>query len=115
MKVNDAAGLSAALAASADSKPALVQIYRVEWTPVLEVPRGKLLPGGNAEAQLGISGWSTSRDWRASGFFGHYVTYAEALQLVLALVLGIFLCLPQETQRARTMAGIVGRGDLFSR
>ena len=96
MKVNDAAGLSAALAAAADSKPALVQIYRVEWTPVLEVPRGKLLPGGSAEAQLGISGWSTSRDWRATGFFGHYVTYSEALQLVLALVLGIFICLPQK-------------------
>jgi O-antigen ligase len=96
MKVNDAAGLSAALAATADSRPALVQIYRVEWTPVLEVPRGKLLPGGSAEAQLGISGWSTSRDWRASGFFGHYVTYAEALQLVLALVLGIFICFPQK-------------------
>jgi O-antigen ligase len=94
-KISDASTLAAALAAS-ENKPAQVSIYRVEWTPVLQVPRGKLLPGATAEAQLGISSWSTSRDWRASGFFGHFVTYAEALQLVLALVLGIFICLPQK-------------------
>ena len=93
-KINDASGLAAALAASPDSKPAQVQIYRVEWTPVLEVPRGKLLSGTSAEEQLGIAKWSRSRDWRAAGFYGHYVTYAEALQLALALILGLFVCLP---------------------
>ena len=50
----------------------------------------------DTEAQLGISGWSISRDWRASGFFGHYITYAETLQLVLALALGLFICLPKK-------------------
>jgi putative inorganic carbon (HCO3(-)) transporter len=74
----------------------------VEWTPVLEVPRGKLLSGSTPEAQLGISGWSISRDWRASGFFGHYITYAETLQLILALALGLFICLP----RKQSWAGI---------
>jgi hypothetical protein len=50
-----------------DGKPAHVQIYRVEWMPVLEVPRGKLVPGSTPETQLGIGSWSISRDWRAAG------------------------------------------------
>ncbi|HKR61116.1 MAG TPA: O-antigen ligase family protein [Pyrinomonadaceae bacterium] len=95
-KISDASALAAALAASGDSNTAQVQIYRVEWTPILEVPRGKLLSGNTPEAQLGITSWSSSRDWRAAGFFGHYVTYAEALQLVLALVLGLFICYPHK-------------------
>ena len=73
-----------------------VKIYRVEWMPELEVPRGSLLPGNNALDQLGITGWSRGRDWRASGFFGHWVTYAEVLQLIASLALGMFLLLPQK-------------------
>jgi O-antigen ligase len=46
--------------------------------------------------QLGITGWSRGRDWRASGFFGHWVTYAEVLQLIASLALGMFLVLPQK-------------------
>lgn len=98
-KLTDASDLAAALAASADGRPAQVKIYRVEWSPVLEVPRGKLLSGTTSEAQLGISSWSTSRDWRATGFFGHYVTYAEALQLAVALVIALFVCLPRKRSR----------------
>lgn len=113
-KITDASALAAALAASSDPKPAQVQIYRVEWTPVLEVPRGKLLAGTTAEAQLGIASWSTSRDWRASGFFGHYVTYAEALQLVLALVLGLFICLPAKRSAQGLLLLLVLAGFVFA-
>ncbi|HET6670512.1 MAG TPA: O-antigen ligase family protein [Pyrinomonadaceae bacterium] len=112
-KISDASSLAAALAASSEVKPAQVEIYRVEWTPVLEVPRGKLLPGTTAEAQLGISSWSTSRDWRASGFFGHYVTYAEALQLVLALLLGLFICFPRKQSVQGLMLGLLLAGFIF--
>ena len=70
---------------------AKVRIYRVEWMPELEVPRGQLLAGSTVLQQLGISGWSRGRDWRATGFFNHWVTYAEVLQLIASLVLGIFL------------------------
>jgi len=35
--------------------------------------------------QLGIGSWSRGRDWRATGFYGQFVTYAEALQLIIAL------------------------------
>jgi O-Antigen ligase len=82
---------------------AKVRIYRVEWTPELEVPRGQLLPGTSASQQLGISNWSRGRDWRATGFFSHWVTYAEALQLIASLALGIFLTLRQK----RTLIGLL--------
>jgi O-antigen ligase len=72
---------------------ALVRIYRVEWMPLLEVPRGRLLDGPTPLARLGIEGWSRGRDWRAAGFYGHYVTYAEALQLIASLAFGLFVAL----------------------
>src|SRR6185369_10003318 len=92
--------LAAALAGG--SGTAKVSIYRVEWTPVLEVPRGKLLPGATALDQLGISGWSRGRDWRATGFYNHWVTYAEVLQLIASLALGLYLA----TQRKRSLYGM---------
>lgn len=85
--------LAAALASGSDV--AKVRIYRVEWMPELEVPR-ELLTGTNALQQLGISSWSRGRDWRATGFFGHWVTYSEVLQLIASLALGIFLGLKQK-------------------
>ncbi|HET9713447.1 MAG TPA: O-antigen ligase family protein [Pyrinomonadaceae bacterium] len=81
--------IAAALASG--SAFARVRIYRVEWMPELEVPRGQLLPGTTGLQQLGISSWSRGRDWRATGFFNHWVTYAEVLQLITSLALGIFL------------------------
>src|SRR5215210_5556703 len=83
--------LAAALASG--TPVAKVRIYRVEWMPELEVPRGQLLPGTNALDQLGIGGWSRGRDWRATGFYNHWVTYAEVLQLIASLALGILLAL----------------------
>ncbi|HWF87618.1 MAG TPA: PDZ domain-containing protein, partial [Pyrinomonadaceae bacterium] len=52
------------LAAALASGPSIaaVKIYRVEWTPELEVPRAQLLPGTSALDQLGISSWSRGRD-----------------------------------------------------
>jgi O-antigen ligase len=93
--------LAAALAGG--SGTAKVSIYRVEWMPVLEVPRGKLLSGNTALDQLGISGWSRGRDWRATGFYGHWVTYAEVLQLIASLALGLFLA----AQRKKSLYSVL--------
>lgn len=82
-----------ATALAAGTPVAKVRIYRVEWMPELEVPRGQLLPGTNALQQLGISSWSRGREWRATGFFNHWTTYSEVLQLIASLALGIFLAL----------------------
>ena len=102
-RVSDAEELAAALAGGVGAgKSALIKIYRVEWTPALEVPRGQLLAGTTSQEQLGISGWVRGRDFRATGFFGHWVTYAEVLQLIASLTLGLLLALP--TKRSWTGA-----------
>ena len=95
-RINSPEDLARALSAAADKQTADVRIYRVEWMPVLKVPRGHLLPGTTASDQLGISGWTRGRDWRATGFFGHWVTYAEVLQLIASLALGLLLALPEK-------------------
>ncbi|HEX8494155.1 MAG TPA: O-antigen ligase family protein [Pyrinomonadaceae bacterium] len=79
--------------ASVSKGMARVKIYRVEWTPVLEVERGSLLAGKTALERLGIESWARGRDWRAAGFYGHYVTYAEVLQLIASLAFGLLIAL----------------------
>ncbi len=100
-RVDSPEEIAAALAAG--TPVAKVRIYRVEWMPELEVPRGQLLPGTNSLEQLGIDGWSRGRDWRATGFYNHWVTYAEVLQLIASLALGILLAL----RRKKSLLGLL--------
>jgi len=85
-----------ALSGSANDQTARVKIYRFEATPTIEIARGQLHSGATAMEKLGIESWSRGRDWRASGFYGHYVTYAEVLQLILSLALGLFIALREK-------------------
>jgi O-antigen ligase len=119
--IKSADQLAAALAggatignASEGAPVAKVKIYRVEWMPELEVPRVSLLPGNSALEQLGITGWSRGRDWRASGFFGHWVTYAEVLQLIASLALGMFLVLPRKRSREGLFLVLATIGLVFA-
>jgi len=91
--------LVAALNDSSRTKPAKVAVYRVEWVAVLEVPRGHLLSGKTAEEQLGIQRWGSGRDRRATGFYSHWTTYAESLQLIGSLAIGLFIALPGKRSR----------------
>ncbi|HWN08388.1 MAG TPA: O-antigen ligase family protein [Pyrinomonadaceae bacterium] len=84
-------------------QPAAIAGYRHELVPIFKVPRGSLQAGATALEQLGIKDWSPGRDWRASGLYGQFVTYAEVLQLVLALALGLFVTLPVK----RSLRGIL--------
>jgi O-antigen ligase len=98
-KINGPEDLIAALDRPAREGPAKIKIYRVEWNPVFEVPRGRLLPGATPEERLGIQRWTRGRDWRATGFFGHWTTYAEALQLIASLTIGLLIALPRKRSR----------------
>lgn len=91
--INGPDDLISALTASTKG-PAEVKTYRQEIVPTFKVPRGQFLPGDTAQQQLGIDSWSRGRDWRATGFYGHYVTYAEVLQLILALAVALYVSLP---------------------
>lgn len=98
---------------SPDKPPAKVGVYRFEWIATLEVPRGQLLPGTTAEERLGIQRWAYGRDRRATGFYNHWTTYAESLQLIGSLALGLFVALPLKKGRyglllILALAGICG-------
>lgn len=71
-----------------------ITVYRHELINTYNLPIGFLSPGPDDVAWLGIAEWSRGRDTRASGFFGHYVTYAEALQLILSLAFGLLIAAP---------------------
>lgn len=103
-----------ARALASGTPTAKVRIYRVEWMPELEIPRGQLLPGNSVLDQLGIGSWSRGRDWRATGFFGHWTTYAEVLQLIASLAVGIFLGLSQKTSRTGLLLLIAVGGLVFA-
>lgn len=85
--------LSARLLATGEggATPVRVRVYRLEWQFDAELPRGVLLSGATPEAQLGVNGWTRGRDERAAGFYGHYTTYAEVLQLIGSLACGLFI------------------------
>jgi O-antigen ligase len=81
---------------SPQKEPAKIKVYRVEWVAVLQVSRGHLLPGVTPEERLGIQGWTKGRDWRATGLYNHWTTYAESLQLIASLALGLLVALPRK-------------------
>jgi O-antigen ligase len=101
-----------ALNRSPQAGPAKIKVYRVEWVAVLEVPRGQLHAGATPEEQLGIERWTKGRDWRATGFYNHWTTYAESLQLIASLTIGLFIALPRKRSRngALLALAIVGMG-----
>ncbi len=79
------------VAAVRETEAAKIRFYRPDFEFAVEVPRSGLLPGDTALQQLGITGWSKSHNWRSKGFYGHYTTYAEVLQLIGSLILGLLV------------------------
>ena len=78
------------------ARPARLLVYRREWMFETEAARGSLLAGATPEARLGVTSWTRGRDQRASGFYGHYTTYAEVLQLIGSLAAGLLIALKRK-------------------
>jgi O-antigen ligase len=85
----------------ADERLACLKGVRSEVPLAINVERGKLLEGATPEARLGIASWSRGRDERATGFYGQYTTYAEVLQLIGSLTLGLLVALFAARRRPR--------------
>jgi O-Antigen ligase/PDZ domain len=67
-----------------------VDFYRDDYYAFANVKRADLLNGNSLE-KLGVENWKSSRRWRSAGFYGHYTTFAEVLQLIISLIFGIFI------------------------
>jgi hypothetical protein len=104
--------LAALSQANNDSSPARIKIYRAEWTGIYEAQRGVTLDGATTVERLGIASWSRGRDWRASGFYGHYVTYSEVLQLIASLAFGLLIALEGKRSKAGALllVAMIGLG-----
>ncbi|MBA2493955.1 MAG: O-antigen ligase family protein, partial [Acidobacteria bacterium] len=76
-----------------------VKYYRPDFNSVIEVRRADLLSGENAVQRLGIGSWKHSRNWRSAGFYGHYTTFAEVLQLIASLAFGLFIALDKKRSK----------------
>ncbi|MGH9914082.1 MAG: O-antigen ligase family protein [Pyrinomonadaceae bacterium] len=89
-----------------------IKVYRQELTPEFICHTSTLLSGTSSSERLGVTDWSRGRDWRATGFYDHYTTYSEALQLIASLVIGLFFALPHKLswKGALTVAVIVLMG-----
>jgi O-antigen ligase len=79
------------LAALEQNEKSTVKFYRPDYYLTVQVKRADLLAGANASERLGFTGWKKSRNWRSMGFYGHWTTYAEVLQLIASLVFGLFI------------------------
>jgi len=99
-----------AIRSDGNASRARVRVYRVEAYPVFEVERGLFLDGDTFEARLGIGRWTHGRDWRASGFYSHYVTYAEVLQLIASLALGLLVACQQKSSRQGALLAVAVAG-----
>jgi O-antigen ligase len=79
------------------SQPAKLQVYRPDYYLDIEIkePITTEVTISPQEA-LGFDYWQSGRNWRSAGFYGHYATYAEVLQLVMSLVFGLFITLPKK-------------------
>ena len=93
-----------------DERAACVRVYRTEALPTGNVARDTLPPGATAPARLGILDWSRGREERASGFYGQYQTYAEVLQLIASLALGMLVSLRRKLSLKGMLLGVALAG-----
>lgn len=79
------------IAALEASEKAAVMFNRPDIYRTVTLRRSGLAAGTSAEERLGFASWKKSHRWRAQGFFGHFTTYGEVLQIIGSLALGLVL------------------------
>jgi O-antigen ligase len=87
-----------------------LQYYRLEGVYTAQVPLDSLPAGATPETRLGIGAWSRGRDERAQGTYDHYTTYAEALQLVASLAIGLLFALPRKKSARGLLLSLAAAG-----
>ena len=68
-----------------------LELNRLDGVYRIELSKQELLGGQSAPERLGFTDWRRGRGFRAAGFYGHYTTFAEVLQLIGALALGFLV------------------------
>jgi hypothetical protein len=92
--INSHDNLAAAISRNSDDGEVVITVYRHELVLTYKLSVGFFSPKADDIDRLGIVEWSRGRDTRAAGFFGHYTTYAEAIQLILSVAFALLVVLP---------------------
>lgn len=78
------------LMAALDARETItVDMHRPDMYEPKTIQREQLLTGSGPSERLGFSEWHPSHYWRATGFYRHWITYSEALQLMISLAFGL--------------------------
>jgi hypothetical protein len=110
--VNSPDELFAAISQHSSDGVASITVYRHELIDTYKVPNASIKEIND----LGIIQWCRGRDTRASGFYGQFITFAEALQLIGSLALGLLIAIPIGFSHKRVLlvvALVVYAGALF--
>ena len=92
--INSPDELANAVDTASENGVAKIHVYRVENLLDYSLPVSAAAATADSSVRFGIIEWSRGRDTRASGFYGQYMTYAEAIQLVASLALGLLILAP---------------------
>src|SRR5205085_7264930 len=76
--------------------PMRVQVQRSEAISPIYVSRSDLRRSEGAGVERLSITTSPGRNVRVTGFYSHYETYAEVLQLIAALAIGLLIALPEK-------------------
>lgn len=102
-----------AISAGNDPEKFKALVYHSDAYVPVEIPRRSIRPAATAGDELGVGRWSKGRNWRSAGFYGHYTTFAEVLQLIAALAFGILVASfvrgdPSERRLRLVLAACIG-------
>lgn len=71
---------------------ARIDVYRTDAPFTIEIRRDELPQSTEAaNSRLGFEAYRRSSNFRVSGFYGHYTTFAEAVQLIASLCFGLLI------------------------
>jgi hypothetical protein len=84
-----------------------IKLHRKESITETSIPRQAIKEAGGAVFErLGIT-TSPGRNFRITGFYSHYETYAEVLQLIAALAIGMLIAIPNKRSGTALFLSVV--------
>ena len=84
-----------------------IKLQRKDVLVETSIPRQAIKEaGGVGVERLGIA-TSPGRTFRITGFYSHYETYAEVLQLIAALAIGMLIAIPNKRSRTALFLSVV--------
>jgi hypothetical protein len=95
-----------------------LRVYKTDWEIKTTLRREDLALRDTPEEMLGFTTWKRSRNWRSAGFYGHFTTYGEVLQLIMSLTLGLgvagFAVWRQQRTRPQVQTALIVIGACFA-